>query len=124
MAADQHVAYFHWDDRRDAGIISGDRKFEKYTELFSILPIKQDHGGKMEDIISLAIEHGLSAYDAAYIELAERHNYPLATLDTKLHKAAKSCGIAYDVGFHWTVYSILLNNFPLWGCKPKHPQSR
>lgn len=41
----------------------------------------------------LAHEHGLSVYDACYLELAVRLNLPLATLDGGLRDAAKSCGI-------------------------------
>jgi predicted nucleic acid-binding protein len=36
----------------------------------------------------LAIKHGLSAYDAAYLELALREHAPLATLDKRLAAAA------------------------------------
>jgi len=32
----------------------------------------------------------LSAYDAAYLELASRHGLPLATLDEKLEQAART----------------------------------
>ncbi len=37
----------------------------------------------------LAAQHGLSAYDAAYLELAQRRNLALATLDKALGRAAK-----------------------------------
>lgn len=40
--------------------------------------------------LALAERHGLSAYDAAYLELAERLNLPLKTLDQKLRRAAQS----------------------------------
>lgn len=35
----------------------------------------------------------LTAYDAAYLELALRHGLPLATLDEGLRKAAKAIGV-------------------------------
>jgi predicted nucleic acid-binding protein len=35
----------------------------------------------------------LTVYDAAYLELAQRRNLPLATLDGELRAAAKSLGI-------------------------------
>ncbi|HMQ57477.1 MAG TPA: type II toxin-antitoxin system VapC family toxin [Rhizobiaceae bacterium] len=34
--------------------------------------------------------HGLTAYDAAYLELASRRKLPLATLDKALYKAAEA----------------------------------
>lgn len=37
--------------------------------------------------------HGISVYDAAYLELAERKRLPLATKDAALRKAAKRAGI-------------------------------
>lgn len=48
------------------------------------------------DILTLARTHGLSAYDAAYLELAVRRGLPLATLDHRLAKAARASGIALD----------------------------
>jgi predicted nucleic acid-binding protein len=40
----------------------------------------------------LALQHGLTVYDAAYLELALRRRLPLATLDTQLAKAAQAAG--------------------------------
>jgi predicted nucleic acid-binding protein len=45
------------------------------------------------ETIALARAHGLSAYDAAYLELALRESLPLATLDDPLAAAAKAVGI-------------------------------
>ena len=42
--------------------------------------------------LSLAREQTLTAYDAAYLELAMRRGLPLATLDEKLKAAAKIVG--------------------------------
>jgi len=41
----------------------------------------------------LATSYGLSVYDAAYLELAQRLQCPLATADTRLAKAAQACGL-------------------------------
>ena len=41
----------------------------------------------------LAEQHGLTLYDAAYLELAQRHSLPLATLDADLRAAAKALGV-------------------------------
>ena len=43
---------------------------------------------------ALAAEHGLSAYDACYLELAQRRRLPLATLDTALLAAMQRCGVS------------------------------
>jgi predicted nucleic acid-binding protein len=49
------------------------------------------------DTIALARGHKLSAYDAAYLELAIRRRLPLATLDGPLKAAAKAVGVLlYD----------------------------
>ena len=44
-------------------------------------------------ISELAVEHGLSAYDATYLELAIRRKLPLATRDDALRKAAQACRV-------------------------------
>jgi predicted nucleic acid-binding protein len=43
--------------------------------------------------LDLAREHRLSAYDACYLELAERMRLPLATLDADLRRAAKKTNV-------------------------------
>lgn len=43
--------------------------------------------------LNLARDHNLSAYDAAYLELAMRLALPLATLDEKLKAAAADVGV-------------------------------
>jgi predicted nucleic acid-binding protein len=43
-------------------------------------------------IITLAMRSGLSAYDAAYLDLALREHLPLVTLDKKLQVAANKHG--------------------------------
>jgi predicted nucleic acid-binding protein len=44
-------------------------------------------------ISELAADHGLSVYDAAYLELAIRRKLPLASRDGALCKAAKDCRV-------------------------------
>ena len=43
--------------------------------------------------LRLAGEHGLSVYDAMYLELAQRMRLPLATLDKALAAAAQAAGL-------------------------------
>ena len=45
------------------------------------------------EVHRLAVEHGLSGYDAVYLELAIRKSLPLATLDEDLQKAARTAGV-------------------------------
>ena len=46
------------------------------------------------DTLNLARRYKLSAYDAAYLELALRKGLPLATLDADLLKAATTAGVS------------------------------
>ena len=47
----------------------------------------------LSDSLNLARRYKLSAYDAAYLELAQRRGLPLATLDADLAKAAATAGV-------------------------------
>lgn len=44
-------------------------------------------------VISIAREYRLTAYDAAYLETAQREALPLATLDRALSQAASKAGV-------------------------------
>ena len=62
----------------------------------SALPIAVDaetNDHVFGDILNLARDRHLSAYDAAYLELAMRLGFPLATLDDKLRAAARAVGV-------------------------------
>jgi predicted nucleic acid-binding protein len=43
--------------------------------------------------LQLSERHGLTIYDAAYLELALRRGLPLATLDAQLRRAAQAEGV-------------------------------
>jgi predicted nucleic acid-binding protein len=65
------------------------------------LPIATDeqHGAESRgSVLSLARGHGLSAYDATYLELALRRGLPLATLDRRLRAAAEAAGVSLHAG--------------------------
>ena len=71
-------------------------EIEQFATLLQGLSLVQETRAvpkHVSDVLPLARAHGLSAYDAAYLELAIRHNAPLATLDKKLLKAAKLAGV-------------------------------
>ena len=53
--------------------------------------------GDAGELLRLARELQLSAYDASYLELALRRSLPIATLDNKLRSAAQTIGVViYD----------------------------
>lgn len=61
------------------------------------LPITLEHTSlatAFEVVPALARQHGLTAYDATYLELAARSGRRLATLDADLRAAAEKMGIA------------------------------
>jgi len=68
----------------------------RFLVLLEALPIvlDQETGNRaFADIVQLARTYQLSAYDAAYLELAIRRGLPLACLDGKLKTAAVAAGI-------------------------------
>ena len=72
--------------------IDAHRRAQIASEL-SALPVRLDQ--EMADFVSLdrlAAAHGLSAYDAAYLELALRRSLVLVSLDARLIAAAGAIG--------------------------------
>ncbi|MCF8090020.1 MAG: type II toxin-antitoxin system VapC family toxin [Desulfotignum sp.] len=62
-----------------------------FIALLSELPIivEQEPAERMlKEIFALARKHGLSSYDASYLDLAMRKGLPIATLDNRLLAAA------------------------------------
>lgn len=65
-------------------------------ELFGRLQLQTDthlNTEMMWRVQAMAQEHDLSAYDAAYLELAVRKDLGLATLDQRLMAAARDSGV-------------------------------
>ena len=60
------------------------------------LPLATDADPELDTAMALAERHGLSFYDALYLELAHRHRARLTTLDAALHRAAKREGLAFE----------------------------
>jgi len=70
---------------------------ERFLSQLEALPIQIDSSTARRAFrrtFILSKDHGLSSYDAAYLELAIREGLPLATLDKKLVKAARSSNVA------------------------------
>ena len=65
------------------------------SDLNDLAPLIDDEGSRfaLGKILELAEGHGLSVYDAAYLELALRKDLPLASRDAALNKAAKLSGV-------------------------------
>lgn len=60
------------------------------------LPINLDAAspaGVQLAVAAISREYKLSGYGAQYLELARRRNFPIATLDKDLRKAAKKAGV-------------------------------
>lgn len=66
------------------------------TALQHLNPLIDDEGQRraLAVVWQLADDHGLSLYDAAYLELAQRKGLALASRDAGLNRAAKRCGVS------------------------------
>ncbi|MBI4322393.1 MAG: type II toxin-antitoxin system VapC family toxin [Chloroflexi bacterium] len=68
----------------------------RFVQLLHALPIEVDSEaskGMSAEVLAIGRWYSLSAYDAAYLELAARLGVPLATQDTRLGQAAERMGI-------------------------------
>jgi len=69
---------------------------QRFLELLGNLNITeqwQPIDDALRSVLPLAQKHNLTAYDAAYLDLALRQGAPLATFDDRLKKACSSEGI-------------------------------
>lgn len=67
-----------------------------FLQLLTALDIQTDHetsARAFDHLPSLCRGHGLTSYDAAYLELAVRRRLPLASLNDDLRQAATALGI-------------------------------
>ena len=68
----------------------------QFKNALTTLPIQVDHQATQrvfDTVFTLAQELHLTAYDATYLELAQREQIPLASLDKQLIQAAKKISI-------------------------------
>ena len=64
-------------------------------EALATLPIYAEQAigaPQLAEIVALALRHGLTAYDACYVELAHRRQLPLATLDAETAQRVQRAG--------------------------------
>jgi predicted nucleic acid-binding protein len=76
--------------------ILNEAETQRYLTLLGRLNIGTDHVTATHAwgaTLHLARRYRLSAYDAAYLELALRNGLPLASLDAALIKAAEAAGV-------------------------------
>jgi predicted nucleic acid-binding protein len=91
--------FLWWFEVRNALMISERRKRITPAQTVQILtrlgelPLRLDVAPDSETVMALARTHGLTVYDAGYLELALRLVVPLATLDRALIAAAPAAGI-------------------------------
>ncbi len=72
-------------------------RIDEFVGMLGNLPIRIDDQTAQQGLartLSLARTQRITAYDAAYLELALREACPLATLDVTLSRAAEQLGIA------------------------------
>lgn len=80
------------------GRISTD-KTARFLEDLLALPIRIDSAGSeitFGPVFAYAEQYGLTAYDAAYLELAVREGVALATSDNDLRNAAHAVHLAHE----------------------------
>lgn len=66
----------------------------RFMELLSQLPIEVDaDAADIDGVVEVGRRHDLSAYDSAYLLLAERRGIDLATRDRRLASAARVAGV-------------------------------
>ncbi len=68
-------------------------KTARVLRLLRGLAVATDADAEEEALMQLARRYRLTVYDAAYLELALRKRYPLATLDVALSIAAQAEGV-------------------------------
>ena len=67
---------------------------QDFIESIKGLPIRLVDPVSYDAVFALADRHGLTVYDAAYLDLALQEGLPLASLDKALCKAADNSGVA------------------------------
>ena len=93
------VTGLFWFEVRNAMLVAERRKritveqSDEFLVKLETLPIEIDDAPVSTMVMRLARTHGLTAYDAGYLELASRRRLPLATFDLALLRAARTEGV-------------------------------
>ena len=94
----------HWPTEVSNGLLMAVRRqrirpgrAELFWDELAVLPVGVEPPllpRQAKAVLALARQFGLTAYDAAYLELAQRKGFPLATLDSTLLMAAVPAGVS------------------------------
>ncbi len=97
---DQLIApWLLWSELRNVLLVNERRgrlapgSTERSVQRFDMLGVVYDGGMSSNGTIDLARRHGLTVYDATYLECALRHGADIATRDTALFRAASDEGL-------------------------------
>lgn len=92
----------HWPTELLSALLQGKRRsritdpeidrFLKDLASFRVVIEESYSTSRMQELRTLAEKHSLTAYDAAYLDLAKRYSLPVATLDQRLRQACISEG--------------------------------
>ncbi len=107
LTAEEASVPHHWALEVANGLLAAERRGRirhaesaQLVALLLSLPIHPDPQARSRDLtatLKAAREYGLTTYDAAYLELAQRIGAPIATLDAALAEAAAEAGVG-----HWS----------------------
>jgi predicted nucleic acid-binding protein len=103
LSSSQAIVPALWYAEVANGILRGERQgaispaeaayFLNELSQANIVTDDASHRAHQGAVINLARTHGLTAYDATYLELAMRRAATLATFDRKLAAAARAAGV-------------------------------
>lgn len=103
LRGDRIVVPAHWPTEVSNGLLMGLRRKriqpgrpEQFWDDLAALPIDVEApltSVQAKEVLAVCMRHGLTVYDAAYLELAKRKGLPLATQDADLLNASQREGV-------------------------------
>lgn len=101
---DQIIVPAHWPTEVLNGLLVASRRKRikadqpaLFWDELARLPIETEpalNNAEAKAVLALCEKHGLTVYDAAYLELAQRRQLRLGSLDAELRQAAQAEGVA------------------------------
>jgi predicted nucleic acid-binding protein len=93
----------HWVVEVSNGLVVGSRRkrikseqIPLFWDALATLPVEMQPALTLTEakgVVALSEKHSLTVYDATYLDLAQRRNIPLGTLDRELTRAATAAGV-------------------------------